>query len=99
MLKGMIDTLGALSVWVGLFLLVVGGIGFIFAAFREGILWGLGVLFIPFVSLIFLVLAWPEAKRPFFWQLTGVALVLIGAFALSAPLPFMDSHHHLHRHW
>lgn len=74
--------------WLGLVLLVIGGIWFIIAAFREGILWGLGVLFIPFVSLIFLVLGWPEAKRPFFLQLAGLGFILVAALALSAPLPF-----------
>lgn len=74
--------------WLGLVLLVIGGIWFILAAFREGILWGLGVLFVPFVSLIFLILGWPEAKRPFFLQLTGLGLILLAALALSAPLPF-----------
>ncbi len=74
--------------WLGLVLLVIGGIWFVIAAFREGILWGLGVLFVPFVSLIFLVLGWPEAKRPFFLQLVGLGFILVAMLALSAPLPF-----------
>ncbi len=74
--------------WLGLVLLVIGGIWFVIAAFREGILWGLGVLFVPFVSLIFLVLGWPEAKRPFFLQLAGLGVILLAALVLSAPLPF-----------
>jgi hypothetical protein len=83
----MIDVLGAIAVWCGLGLLLIGGLFFIIAAFRESILWGLGVLFLPFVSLVFLILAWPRAKGPFFLQLYGVILVLIGVFALSAHLP------------
>lgn len=73
--------------WLGLVLLVIGGIWFIIAAFKEGLLWGLGVLFVPFVSLVFLILGWPEAKRPFFLQLAGVGLILLAALALSAPFP------------
>ncbi|MBS1121662.1 MAG: hypothetical protein H6Q90_3890 [Deltaproteobacteria bacterium] len=83
----MIDALGAIAVWAGLILMLLGGVFFIIAAFRESILWGLGVLFLPFVSLIFLVLAWPRAKGPFFLQLYGIAIVLIGVFALEAHLP------------
>ena len=89
----MVDTLGALSVWAGFLLLVVGGIWFIVTAFRESILWGLGVLFVPLVPLIFLILEWPSAKRPFFWQLWGIALVVLGAVVLSAPIPFIHTHH------
>ena len=73
--------------WLGLVLLVIGGIWFIIAAFKEGLLWGLGVLFVPFVSLGFLILGWPEAKRPFFLQLAGFGLILLAMLALSAPFP------------
>ena len=90
----MVDTLGSVAVWAGCLLALVGAVTFIIGAFRESILWGLGVLFVPFVSLIYLILCWPTAKRPFFWQLTGIALVILGAFVLSAPLPFVHHHHH-----
>jgi hypothetical protein len=83
----MIHTLGAIAVWAGLILMLVGGLFFIISAFQESILWGLGVLFLPFVSLVFLVLAWPRAKGPFFLQLYGIVIVLIGIFALEAHLP------------
>jgi len=83
----MMETLGAVTVWAGLLLMLVGGLFFIIAAFRESLLWGLGVVFLPFVSLIFLILAWPRAKGPFFIQLYGLLAILIGIFALSATLP------------
>ena len=80
-------TLGAIAMWGGLILMLLGSLFFIIAAFRESILWGLGVLFVPFVSLVFLVLAWPRAKSSFFLQLYGFVLVLIAVLALSARLP------------
>ena len=83
----MLETLGVVTVWAGLLLMLVGAVFFIVAAFRESVLWGLGVLFLPFVSLVFLILAWPRAKGPFFIQLYGFAAILIGIFALSATLP------------
>lgn len=82
MMSVMLTLIASLLAIVGLVLLLVGGIAFIIAAFRESILWGLGVLFLPFVSLIFLVLNWSRAKQPFFLQLYGVAF-LIGAAILS----------------
>jgi hypothetical protein len=89
----MVDTLGALSIWLGFLLVLLGAVFFVIAAFRESILWGLGVLFVPFVPLVFLILEWPSAKRPFFWQLWGLALIFLGAFVLAAPLPFIHGHH------
>jgi hypothetical protein len=86
------QVLGALSMWAGLLVMLAGGIFFIIAAFRQSILWGLGVLFVPLVPLIFLIVEWQSAKRPFFWQLWGLALVALGVFALSAHLPYVDWH-------
>ncbi|MBE2213704.1 MAG: hypothetical protein IAE82_07525 [Opitutaceae bacterium] len=34
-------------------------------AFRAGILWGLGSLFVPFVSFVFVLLHWHDTKKPF----------------------------------
>ncbi len=48
------------------------------AAFKESILWGLGCIFIPIVSLIFIIMHWPVAKKPFFIELAGVILMFIG---------------------
>ena len=57
----------------------VGGIMFLIAAFKEGVGWGLGCLFVSFpVSLIFLVKFWQESKRAFFINLAGAALFIIG---------------------
>jgi hypothetical protein len=88
----MLDVLGAIAVWGGLLTLLVGGLMFLVAGFRTSILWGLGILFVPFVSLVFLILEWPAAKRGFFVQLYGILFVIIGAFALSAPIPFLHFH-------
>jgi hypothetical protein len=81
------ETLGVIAMWLGLILLFVGGLVFIIAAFRESILWGLAVLFLPFVSLIFLILHWQRAKDGFFIQIYGLLAVLLGVLALGAHLP------------
>ena len=80
-------TIGALAMWGGFLLMLVGGIAFIVAAFRESILWGLGVMFVPFVSLIFLVLNWSRTKDSFFLQLYGVALIVLAVVVLHAHFP------------
>ncbi|MDB4958066.1 MAG: hypothetical protein JWO36_5635 [Myxococcales bacterium] len=88
MIRGM-EALGALAMWAGFLLMLVGGILFIVAAFRESILWGLAVLFLPgVVALVFLILKWSRAKDSFFLQLYGLILFVIAVVALSAHVPF-----------
>lgn len=85
----MLATIGLIAMWLGFGLLLLGGLFFIIAAFRESILWGLAVLFLPIVPLIFLVLHWQRAKGPFFIQLYGLGFVLLAVLALSARLPII----------
>jgi len=65
---------------LGLVIFVIGGFWFLIAAFRESLWWGLACLFLPFVSLFFLIVHWPEARRPFFFQLLGFVVLLVGFF-------------------
>jgi len=71
--------LGALLVILGLVIALFGGLMFLVAAFRESIWWGLACLFLPFVSFFFLIVHWRVAKKPFFLQLLGLAVMVIGA--------------------
>jgi uncharacterized membrane protein len=70
--------LGGMLAIVGLIIAVVGAILFLVAAFRESVLWGIGCLLIGPVSLIFLILHWDDAKRPFGIELLGIALAFVG---------------------
>lgn len=63
--------------FIGWLIALVGGIMFLVVAFKENIWWGLGCLFIPIVQLIFLVLHWPVAKKPFFIELAGMLLIFL----------------------
>ena len=65
--------------YLGIALLIVGGLGTLIAAFKTSILWGLGCLFIAPVSLLFLIFHWDVAKNPFFLQLFGFALAFVGS--------------------
>ncbi len=75
----MVSIIATVLVLLGLGALLLGGITYIIAAFRTSILWGLGVLFFGPVSLIFLILHWNEAKKPFYLQLWGVGFVIAAA--------------------
>jgi len=72
---------------IGVFVIIIGGIGFLIAAFRTSIIWGLACLLIAPVSIVYLVLHWPEAKNPFFIQLAGLAILIVaGLMGSEMPL-------------
>ena len=59
------------------------GIWLLVVIFQDGgVLWGLGSIFIPFVSLIYVVMNWGDrVKKPFLYS--------IGAWVLGAILSFL----------
>ena len=63
---------------LGLLVGGVGGIWLLVVAFRQSILWGLGCLVVPFVELVFIIMYWHDAKRPFAFQLVGFVLMVLG---------------------
>jgi hypothetical protein len=70
--------LGMLLLVVGLIIAAVGGIWLLVVAFQESILWGLGSLFIPLVGLVFVIMHWEVAKKPFLINIGGAVLIGLG---------------------
>ena len=66
---------------LGLLLTLVGGVWGIVVAFRRSVVWGLCYLFVPFAALVFLFVAWADAKRAFWVNLAGV-LMMASVFLL-----------------
>tara|TARA_R110002049_G_scaffold29552_12_gene100430 strand:+ start:1568 stop:1822 length:255 start_codon:yes stop_codon:yes gene_type:complete len=66
--------------FIGIGITVLGGIGFLIAAFKESVWWLIACILISPISLLFLVLHWPEAKNPFFLQLVGLVVIFISAY-------------------
>lgn len=62
-------------------LLFAGGIMFVVAAFRVSVVWGLCVLFLGPVALVFLIMHWEEAKRAFGIQMLGMLLAFGAIFS------------------
>jgi hypothetical protein len=79
-MNDMTSGFGGILVIFGLIIFVVGGFWFLVRAFTESVLWGLAVLFVPIVCVFFLIVHWQNAKHPFFVQLLGVAVMLLGTF-------------------
>ena len=70
------EILGISLVLLGGVLAFIGNIWFLVAAFRVSIWWGLACLFLPFVSFFFLIVHWNVAKRPFFYILFSIILLI-----------------------
>ncbi len=63
-------------------LLVVGYVWMVIAAFRVNLPWGLLVVFVPIMPLMFLLVHWEAARKPFFCALAGL-IALVPAVAMN----------------
>ena len=77
--------MGTLLVILGGIAMFVGGIWLLVEAFKESILWGLGSIFIPFVSLVFVIMHWDVSKTPFLIQIGGLVLLIAGVVITGPP--------------
>ena len=65
-------------VYLGGLIALVAGIWLLVVAFKTSVWWGLGSLLIGPVALVFVIMHWQVAKKPFLIQLVGVAICAIG---------------------
>lgn len=79
------EILGIILLVIGAVIGLVFGIQLLILAFRTSILWGLGYIFIPFVSLIFVIVHWNEAKTPFLRCLLAIPFYVAGVLLMPAP--------------
>ncbi len=63
---------------VGFLVMGITGIVLLTKAFQTSIMWGLGYLFVPFVSLIFVFTYWTDTQKPFLYMLGGLAVLIVG---------------------
>jgi len=77
-----VPTVNLVLMCVGGLVSAVGTIALIIVAFRRSILWGLGVLFVPFVNIIFVCLNWAGAKTPFLASFIGWIVMCVGIFTV-----------------
>jgi hypothetical protein len=89
----MLDALGilmSLSLIAGVVLYAAGWVGLWIVAFRQSILWGLLVFFIPPVTVVFAFRHWRTARFPALCLFIGVGLLALGdllVLALGIPIP------------
>ncbi len=73
--------MGVALLAVGGIVMLVGSVWLLVKAFQTSVLWGLGSMFVPFVSLIFVVMYWDDAKKPFLISMAGFAVYFVGIMA------------------
>ena len=81
------ELVGMIILGIGGIISLIGGIWFLVVAFRQSVWWGLGSIFIPFVSLIFLIMHWADAKKPFFVSLLGAVIIVVVAILMPDAIP------------
>ncbi|MDF3058294.1 MAG: hypothetical protein K0R17_2509 [Rariglobus sp.] len=80
-----LNGLGMLIMSLGLLIGFAASIWFIVISFKESILWGLACLFIPLASLVFTIMYWSDAKKPFLISVfICTPLIFLGAFVGTA---------------
>jgi hypothetical protein len=71
-------TLGMVLIGIGAVIALVYGIILLVKAFQTSVWWGLGYIFVPFVSLIFVIAHWQVAKKPFLMSLISIPFIGLG---------------------
>ena len=64
---------------IGILIFIIGGILFLIESFKKSVVWGIACLLITPVVLVFTVMHWDVAKKPFLIQLAGFGVMLISA--------------------
>jgi hypothetical protein len=67
-----------LLVLVGAAIVLIGALWLLVVIFQTSVVWGVISLLLPFVGLIFVLMHWEVARKPFLIQLAGAALCLAG---------------------
>jgi hypothetical protein len=71
-------TLGMVLIGIGAVIGVIYGVILLVKAFQTSVWWGLGYIFVPFVSLIFVIAHWQVAKKPFLMSLISIPFIVLG---------------------
>ena len=62
---------------LGVILLLIGNIWILVLAFKTGIWWGLGSLFIPLVGLLFTLLNLRDTWKPLLIEIVGAIVIFV----------------------
>jgi hypothetical protein len=77
----LVPAFAVVTIGIGWLVSFCGGIWILIRAFQESVVWGIGCLLVPFVSLIFVIMHFDECWRPFVLNLFGAAMIGCGLAA------------------
>jgi len=80
--KGKNTAIGSAVCLLGLLVALAGAIWFYVVAFKTNIWWGIGCLLLSPVSLVFLIMNWKAAWRPWLISVAGAGLVFFGVMLM-----------------
>lgn len=75
---GILGLIGGILGLIGIVIALVYTVVLIIKAFQTHILWGLGYIFVPFVALIFIIMNWNVAGKPFLMSLISIPFIIAG---------------------
>jgi hypothetical protein len=70
------SNLAMMGIAIGFIIMLIASIWLLIAAFKTGVWWGIGCLLLAPVNILFIVVHWNVAKKPFFLDLAGLAIFL-----------------------
>ena len=73
------QTLGTIVMVLGVAISAIGGIWLLITAFQESVMWGIGCLLFSPASLVFIIMHWDDAKKPFGLNVLGFLVIILGA--------------------
>jgi hypothetical protein len=62
---------------IGKILAFIGWAWIVVLAWQRGVIWGAACIAFPFVELFYVGRYWKETKQPFFFLLTGFAVIAL----------------------
>lgn len=69
----------------GLVAMIVAQLWFIVLAFKQHWAWGLGCLFVPFISLVFLIVHFSKAWKPLILGFVGLGITVVATIQGGVP--------------
>ncbi len=72
------ESLGTILIVIAAGVMLLAQIWVLVAAFNKSIVWGLLVLLLPFISLLFIVMFFNDMKFPVMLYIVGIVIALAG---------------------
>jgi hypothetical protein len=78
---------GVILILISMIMGMIGTIWFYVEAFKENVMWGLACLFVPFASLLFLILHTDRAIKPLALSIVSGVIIFSTAMLIPYSLP------------